>query len=466
MSSNDVDVFTIDVPWLNALAESPVQINEFELPIIKLMQHIIDSLQEKLAAKTGAANQELQRRYANVVQSRQEYIEKLARANQATETMRGFRNRAEANEKEALEKAQYWRGKFENLEIRFKQLERKLKLAEDEVAGIPKLVENKVALELSRIAESQASSEELAKLERDLENAKVEIDKLKDKNAILTESNEKLNHRAVEAEAKSQQLDELAKVQAETIVTQSEAVVNADRNYRQLMYHIDELQGYCSILSHDNVQMAGDNLYLEQIRELHNMQSLWSSNDGDWHAFFVAKSKFIELPEGAPEPDGNFGIIFVFNVAGGSGHTVYLDKDGSIVFPTQIHKEFLLPEAYHESFKASVKALPISEMEAAVERAVNRSRQVVKMATLLDPDWNATLGCSEVAQRLRDYIPEHELMRRLTLVERARVLVPKSTELVERINKRFGCSFSLKSGRKAASVIPKGQRKKKRAKRK
>ena len=78
MSTNDV--FTIDVPWLNALAESPVQINELEVPIIKLMQHIIDSLLEKLASKTGAADQELQQRYADVVKSRLDYIEKLERS--------------------------------------------------------------------------------------------------------------------------------------------------------------------------------------------------------------------------------------------------------------------------------------------------------------------------------------------------------------------------------------------------
>lgn len=467
MSTNDV--FTIDVPWLNVLAESPVQINEFEVPIIKLMQHIIDGLHEKLATKTGAANQELQTRYDAVVKSRQEYIEKLERANQATETMRGFRNRAEESERKASEEAKYWREKFECLEGEHRNLERDLKLAKDEIAGIPKLVENKVALELSRLAESSASSEELQEVQDALELCELHVAQLKEKNAKLVESNQQLNHRVNIAS----QLETLVEKQAETIACQQESVINADRNYRQLMYHIDELQGYCSIVSNENVQMASDNLYLEQIRELHNMQTLWVSDNRQWQAFFLAKSHLVELPEGAPEPDSNFGIIFVLDTAGGTGHTVYFDKEGSIVFPSQIEKEFLLPESYHASFKAGVEALPVTEMEAATTRAVGRARQIVKFATLLDPDWNATLGHVEIAQRMRDYIPEHELTRRLTYIERSRLLAPQSFELMERINKRFGSSYALKGNVKGnlqdlmkASGPSKGQRKKKKAKRK
>jgi heme-degrading monooxygenase HmoA len=464
MSTNDV--FTIDVPWLNTLAESPVQINEFEVPIIKLMQHIIDSLLEKLASKTGAADQELQQRYADVVKSRQDYIEKLERSKQATETMRGFRNHAEANEKTALADVTYWRDKFESLDVEHKKLKRQFKLAQDEIDGIPKLVENKVALELSRVSQDTASSAELQEAHDALDLSELQVSQLKEKNEKLVESNQSLNHRANEAEAKSAQLDQLAQIQAETIAHQQEAVANADRNYRQLMYHIDELQGYCSIITNENVQLSGDNLYLEQIRELHNMKQLWISDDKDWQAFFVAKSHLTDLPEGAPEPDRNFGIIFLINTSGGGGHTVYLDKEGSIVFPTQIGKECFLPEKYHESFKAGVRALPVEEMEAAIKRAVSRSRQIVKFATLIDPDWNATLGHVEIAQRMRDYIPEHELTRRLTSIERSRALAPNTMDLIARINKRFGSAYVLKNNKPKIGGAAKGQRKKKRAKRK
>ncbi|UTZ44520.1 hypothetical protein [Vibrio campbellii] len=443
MSANDV--FTIEVPWLNTLAESPVEIKEADIPLLKLMQHIIDSLQEKLASKTGAADEELQQRYAAVVASRQEYIEKLERANQATETMRGFRNRAEANEKEALEKVSYWRGKFEALESTNKSLARDLNQARQEVDGIPKLVENKVALELSRIAENSASSEELQEAQDALDLSEVQVAQLKEKNTKLAENNSQLNQRASEADNKATLLEELVSIQTETISNQLSAVINADKNYRNLQCHIDELTSYCSIIAHENVQMSGDNLYLEQIRELHNMKQVWMSEDGHWQSFFVAKSHLADLPEGAPEPDRNFGILFLINTDRGVGHTVYLDKDASIVFPEQVSKECLLPEEYHESFKAGVKALPVPEMEAAIKRAVERSRQILKVATLLDPDWNATLGLAEITERLSEYIPQHEHMRRLGCIDKTRDLAPKSVNLMNRINKRFGCKYSLKS---------------------
>lgn len=464
MSINDV--FTIDVPWLNALADLPVEVNELEVPIIKLMQHIIDCLQEQLASKTGAADKELQQRYAGVVQSRQEYIDKLARSEQATETMRLFRNRAESNERLALDELVQWRDKFAKLDAENEKLKKSLRLAQDEIDGIPTLIKNKLASELQRLSESTVSSTELDEARNALEKSKQKINQLETKNKALVESNRILSHRANEAEAKSVQLDELATLQAETIVYQQEAVANADRNYGQLMYHIDELQGYCSIIAHENVQLAGDNLYLEQIRQLHNMKQLWVSEDREWQAFFVAKSHLTDLPDGAPEPDYKFGIIFIINTSGGGGHTVYLDKDGSIVFPTQISRDCYLPEKYHESFKAGVKALPVYEMEASISRAVNRARQIVKFATLIDPDWNATLGHVEIGQRMRDYIPEHELARRLTSIERSRMLVPKTFDLINRINKRFGTSYALKSNKSKAGGAARSQSKTKRVKRK
>ncbi|HCH1183463.1 TPA: hypothetical protein NKP98_004063 [Vibrio parahaemolyticus] len=459
MSANDV--FTIDVPWLNTLADSPVEIKEADIPLLKLMQHIIDGLQDQLLSKTGAADKELQARYAAVVESRQEYIDKLARANAATETMRGFRNRAEANEKEALAQVSYWRGKFENLERDHKRMGRELSQAEQQVAGIPKLVENKVALELSRIAEDTASSEELQEAQDALDLCELQVAQFKEKNTKLAESNSTLNQRLTETELKAVQLEELAKVQSETIEHQMKAVINADKNYRNLQSHIDELQAYCSIISHENVQIAGDNLYLDKIRELHNMQQVWMSEDGHWQAFFMARSSLVDLPEGAPEPDKAFGIIFVINTDGGVGHTVYLDEEASIVFPTQASKECLLPEKYHESFKAGVQSLPVAKMEAAVSRAVDRTRQIVKLATLLDPDWNATLGLSEIIDRLSDYIPAHEHQRRLESIDRVRSLAPKSTQLMNRINNRFGCLYSLKveNGKLAGVQVGQGQRK-------
>lgn len=92
---------------------------------------------------------------------------------------------------------------------------------------------------------------------------------------------------------------------------------------------------------------------------------------------------------------------------------------------------------------------------------------MVSVAKVLDLDWCTQVNLVEIAQRLSDYVPQYELNRALTHIERAKELAPRNVSLIKRINKRFNTEYALHSaGGRIPDAPMKPKRNQKRGKRK
>lgn len=336
------------------------------------------------------------------------------------------------------------------LQAELKETKKALGVAKSEISGIPKLVKNKVATALSQYQKQNEGPSELEiTLDGQLKTTRNELEIITDQLSETKATNASLNNALgkVKSDLSSQVelnalVDELAKSQAQEIVAMSESMRNCESNYKHIMYHLEELQGYASIISHENVGLRNDNLYLDQVRRLHNMRCVWAK-DG-WQAFFVERTSALDLPENAPRPDINYGVMFLLNTDTGGGHTAYFDENGDVIIAESVPRELHLPDEYLDSFKAGAKALPVKDIEASVIRGAARSRKLVEFARLLDIDWSTEASHVEIAQRLQDYVPESELNRVFTNIERAKAMAANSVSLMNRINKRFGTEYSLR----------------------
>lgn len=455
------DIFIVDAPWLNAVNELPMHVKEFEVPIIKLMQHIIDGLEEKLARKTGAADEELQTRYKALYESYQDAKNEIERAKAGTEVMRNSRNRAEEQGRIISNELDTLQEKHTALVAEYEIASKELRHAKAELEGMPTLIDNKVSLALSTHTASTGELDELQAefkaLSEEHQKVACQLAQAKSKNISLNESNADLHSALSQGKALKKELEELTALQAEEIQATRDGLHDADQNYRHVLHHVDELQAFCSIVTHENTTLRGDNLYLEQIRELHNMQQVWVAQG--WQAFFVAKSGMLHLEDGAPVPDRRFGVLFLLNTCTGCGHTVYFDKEGSLVMPKNAHKDYVLPQELHGDFLLAVEAMSVENMEMAIGRSTERARKVLAYADYLDIEWNTTIKHVEISKRLAEYLPEKVLIHALTSIERAKNLAPRSLSLIERMNKRFGCDYSLRNEK--GKVTPQASRPKK-----
>ncbi|WP_432773885.1 hypothetical protein [Vibrio parahaemolyticus] len=433
------DVFVVDLPWCIP-NQGPFKIQEFEVELVKFQQFMIEDLQRKLERLNGAATEELQQKYQELESKFLALQADRDRQFAAVETMRNMRNKSDERANSAEQEKVALQDKLTALTAEHNKTKTDLKHAQNELAGVPKLIENKVKAALSN---HTVSTVELDQLEQGKNDLEAKLKESSGKNRELSDTVGKLTKKANESEAHIELLSELVATQTGQIESMQEGMRNADRNYHSVMHHLDELIGYSAIVSGENVTLRNDALYLEQIRELHNMKQVWG--EAGWQAFFLARSGMLDLAEGMPAPDTNFGILFLVNTETGCGHTAYFDKQGDVCFSADVHESVRLPEHLWESFKTGAKQLPIKEMEQSVLNATERARKLVAYANVLDIQWNTTASLAEICRRLNDYVPEHELMRALTNIERAKALAPKSQSLIERINKRFDTAYKLRT---------------------
>ncbi|EGQ8153807.1 hypothetical protein ACKGLS_004062 [Vibrio alginolyticus] len=440
------DVFTVELPW--GLPEnSPIEIKEFEIPLVGLMQHIIDDLQFKLSQRTAKADEALKQKYQAMLDERTEILAARDRAMAGTEVMRKKRNEAEQVAAELRKENERLGKDNQRLEAEIKRLTTELRHAQQELEGIPKLVENKVA---AALANQVASSGELESLNQQLESVQEQLRIAEDKRKATAAKNATLDeaYKATESElTKSKEhiemLSELVATQTEQINSMSEGLKNADENYHYVMHNIDEVLAYAAIIAHENEELRNDNLYLGEAVQYHDLKSVWKG--GNWQAYMLCKATAIHLQEGLGKPDQRFGLIYLMNTHTGAGHTAYIGEDGSLCMSKLLHESCVLPQEYWAEFTEAAKQVPVDQIERALDRAVKRTKKVVSVAKVLDLDWCTQVNLVEIAQRLSDYVPQHELNRALTHIERAKELAPRSVSLIKRINKRFNTEYALHS---------------------
>ncbi|EGR3207662.1 hypothetical protein DFX34_RS12945 [Vibrio parahaemolyticus] len=440
------DVFTVELPW--GLPEnSPIEIKEFEIPLVGLMQHIIDDLQFKLSQRTAKADEALKQKYQAMLDERTEILAARDRAMAGTEVMRKKRNEAEQIATELREENERLGKDNQRLEAEIKRLNTELRHANQELDGIPKLVENKVA---AALANQVASSGELEALNQQLasvqEQLRIAEDKRKTtaaKNATLDEANKAAETELTQSKEHIKMLSELVANQTEQINSMAEGLRNADENYHYVMHNIDEVLAYAAIVTHENEELRNDNLYLGEAVQYHDLKSVWKG--GDWQAYMLCKSTAIQPQGGLGKPDHRFGLIYLMNTVTGAGHTAYIGEDGSLCISKLVHESCLLPQEYWEEFTEAAKQVPVAKIETAIEQAVKRTKKVVSVAKVLDLDWCTQVNLIEIAQRLSDYVPQYELNRALTHIERAKELAPRNVSLIKRINKRFNTEYALHS---------------------
>lgn len=517
-TNNDHDVFAVTIPW-GIHHGSDIQINEFEMDIIALQQHIIDGLQTKITQLDGHASnltialqqhiidkqaaqlntldqQETIVEAAPVVQSEiviseteefqllQQQYDELLKRNKDMNTnffeALSAKSYAERLQKEAIEQSQvtvvelnHTKSELGKLQAEHRAALSQLKQYQEEIRGIPNLVKNKVATALAQV---QANTNAQASSELEKQNAvlQAKVAELTDKLAKSGEKNKELNAASATHTKELKQiaehnkaLSQLVESQAELIQVMDESFSRADNNYHLIMHHLEELQGFSAILAAENTQLKEDNLYLDQIRAYHSMQKLWTEDQ--WSAFFLAKTSMLVRNENdnLPEPDDRFGILLLLNLDKGVGHTCYFSTSGELCFPKRLPKSVVLPTEYCDSLREAAMAVPVKEMKAALANSVERSRKVMEYAKALDITFDTSAQLTEIARRLDDYVPTHEFERVFNASERAKLLMPRNNDLIERINHRFGTNYPLFSTKsvplvKAKSAALKTTKRKKR----
>lgn len=372
----------------------------------------------------------------------------LERLQGSTEVFRTQRNAAEAEASRVSGELEQLQTKYDELKRSNSELENAHRIAKAELEGVPKLIENKVKVALAGKTEAdpEALNEALAKVK----SLTHELAVMSERQQKTAATNAKLDQE-VKGNAKDleegrshiEMLTELVETQRAQIAHTDEGLRNADRNYHLVMHHLDELMGFTSIICAENHELRNDNLYLGQAVEFHDMKVVWKG--GSWQAFMLAKSNSIRPQDGQPMPHLDFGLMYLMDLNTGRGHTAYIGEDGKPYLSDLVDPQYALPEQYWDEFTEAVKAVPVKKMELALYRATERAKKVIHYANHFDIEWCTQVSYVEIAQRLYEYIPEHELTRALANIEKAKLLAPKSQALLNRINKRFDTDYKMRS---------------------
>ncbi|CAH0543148.1 hypothetical protein [Vibrio marisflavi] len=436
--------FTVDLPW-DIPAEVLPHVDNLEIDVIKLQQHIIDEQTFKLNQRQGFADVELKAKYEALLNERTEILESRSRAYAETDYMRDKRN-------ESDELAKTLAGENESLKIKLnsvlserEKLQKALKLANDEIEGIPTLVQNKVKAELARLG-GIVNKKELDQLKSDLERVNNERSLAADKNKALNKKYSQLEKEHAKQGEKVQGLTQLT----ESLIRQNEAseagVLNADDNYKNFIEHLDEQLHYIGMLNQENEQVKNDNLYLTLMKEHDDLKPVFSA-DG-WKAYIL--SRVTALFDGGIEPDHSYGLAHVMN-SRGEGHIAFVDTNGQLQIPESVHEAIRLPKEHHDALVSGIKSLSVSEIEAAVANSTARTRNIVRNARLLDLDWTRAVEVVDIGKRLSKFINQDQLVNVVNQLENAKKLIPRNQAAVNRVNKRFGTNFVLANAGKGKS---------------
>ncbi len=435
------DTFTVELPW-GLPANSPIVVNELELEIVLLQQNIIDDLQNELARAGHADIERTKALYDAMKAERDEIIQARDRARAETDVIRDDRARV----MEARQEADNQRAKLADDNAKqadeIKRLSTELRHANQELAGIPKLVENKVSAAMANAKVSLDMAAKVDALETQLAEAERRRADSALKNSELDKANRKL---ASELREKTECADELKILVEGMLELQSQCEVMAhetDEKYEQILTYCEELHGFLTLVCAENEDLKNNNLYLNLLHSYGEFEPIFD-RDG-WKAFVFCKPTCLSVEQGQEgAPDLRFGMVIVLNLNKGEGHLAYVDTKGELCIPAAVNRDICIPTEYVDDLAAAITNASIDEITGALNQSIDRARNIVHYARLLDIDWCAAVSAIDVARKLEQYVPEEKLQHITNNIARAQALAPRNRALVNRINKRFGTSFEL-----------------------
>jgi hypothetical protein len=417
------DVFTVELPW-GLPKDSPFVINELEFPIIQLQQLIIEDLESKLEAKAAPRNKKLGELFDAMKADRDDILAKHDRAKAETDVMRRDRNRfMKENDRLNAENDELFDAKTE-LEEKLAKTQTELRHALDELAGVPKRIENSVKAALAE--KSGASHEQVAELEQKLQEKSGKIASLNERNQIL-EAKDKEQTKAIE------NLVEI-KVHADELMAVS------DCKFDELQTKLEDTIAYTTLLTLECDRLTNDNMYLTLIREYDELRTIYEKDD--WRVIvFCRASALGELARTEDIPHADFAVCFAMNEQFGGGHFVYLNSNKELVFPPDLDSSLIISEDHHEGLREGFIDAHLERYSAAVDRSVHRIRNVVKAAPYMEIKNSHFPESLDITRVLMDHVPREIINTAQKSIDAINRLVPTSDAQINRINKRFGTEF-------------------------
>lgn len=416
------DVFTVELPW-GLPKDSPFVINELEFPIVQLQQLIIEDLESKLEAKAAPRNQKMAELYDAMKADRDDILLQRDRAKAETDVMRRDRNRfMEENKRLDAENDDLFDAKTE-LEEKLAKTQTELRHALDELAGVPKRIENSVKAALAE--KSGGTREQVAEYEQKLQERR--------------DTNSRLNVELTEERNKNRELEELVTRQSEVCKGIELAYDNAEAKWTGIMKHISDVNGYAAMLTHENEMLKNDNLLHALMLEYEQLKTVYQKDD--WKTIVFCAPQQLNAESGDDEPSRDYAICFCVSELKGCGHFVYINENNKLTFPKETPVEMRIPEEHHAELEASMLKADLKHFNGLVDRSAARARNIIHYARLLDVDWSKAPKLVEVCQQLEKHLPESDVKTLSEAITRGRALIPKTNRKIQEINERYGTEF-------------------------
>lgn len=436
------DVFHVELPW-KLPADAPFVINEFEFPVIKLQQLIIEDLEAKIAARQAPADARLKELYDAILAEREEIIGQRDRAYGETDVIRTDRAKY-------IQRNRYLESSHQELEQKNKamadeiaRLSTELRHAKQELDGVPARIENSVKSALANHGGAD----------------KAIVESLEAKLTEKTDSNKRLNKELQEEKAKSRALEDLTQKQSELCELIGIALDNAETKWTNVMAHVDNVTGWAALLTHENEKLKNDNLLHALMLEYEQLKTVYENDE--WKTIVMCSPQHLAAANGDEKPNTDYAVCFCVSENKGCGHFVYLNEKGELTFPKDTPQSMLIPAEYHADLAKGMLDANLKQFNEVVERSATRAKTIIYYARLLDVEWSKAPKLVEVCTQLQKHLPESDIKTISDAITRGKLLVPRTNAQVEEINKRYGTDFPpIKEARKVGSSKKKAGKRK------
>lgn len=361
------DSFTIELPWGSAAL---ADFNADERPLLLLQQHIIEHYQDELESA----------------------LDEIGRLKSDLVWHNALRKRIDDMnvEHEALkDELSVTRVELTSYKNMHREAEKKCERLQAELAGVPKLVENKVAAELARL--KAVSGDEL-------NAAKEMADEFRSKNIRLSENMSAMNSENVTLKAENASLHKMVeslKEKAETLTKFShgarDEIVELARQNKLLI----EKSAY---LAEELDREKTNSVYLNTLLDYDDMREVYRGDDGTF--VYVASTKgSISVDDDedcALHPDYP---IFMGVRPDGVAHLMFIDNKKELCYPKIMGDLCVDKRHYDAILEEALKATTKAHCEK-VDKSIAAAKNIARTAHLLDFDWSAKFDLKQFCDSL------------------------------------------------------------------
>lgn len=430
MSELNKDIFTVSIPWG---IDPSIQINELELPIVLLQQNIIDSLQEENAAlkekcKRAEDGSDWKEQYLAAREKNAELVANFDRAVEATEVVRRDRARYIDKLEQSNTALNQVTKELGSLKQEHASALRTMDQQQAEIAGFPRLTENKIKAALAAAP----------KLTEDTERLKAELAKTKEKNVNL---NDKINALTIKANAVSSLSELIVKI-TKDLRELGDAYRKSDAVHRK---EISAAISYISYLTTEHEQMKANAYHLSEVSKLNGMRTIYES--GPWQVVLFSGAEVMAESGGKLKDDQmpilGTGVTMAINQETGVGHFAYVNVKGELTFSNAIDSDLLVPESMREGIKDAIVKMDLKSLSDALTEVRVQNNAVSDVLVYLNEEWSKYRDSElfiESMLKTIDPVKLQKMGRKKFAIES---LIPVLKGDIERINEVFGCDLPV-----------------------